>query len=367
MRKYFSIFAVFAVMGASAAQSPNNWFDVGDISSYSWPTDGSDYKVSNGTWSATAAAKKNGASLELVDENTDLRFTPTMSVESTDHAAKVVAHITFSAFSADDLSFTPTYDSLGSLIVVDEGEGVLAYYGAGYSATTGENEWICLGGEPKVGEAVEVSISVGAERISYAVEGKLLGTTDAYPEAQDPKSITLAGAGAISSLAGYKEVPSTPSEDIPDTYRLIEMVSAYSNQYFVTPLHAHEGIAARVKLRWKDVTRDQVLIGAKSSAGIFSLLGVKNGRWTMGYKEEGSVTDTGVSVEVDRWYEVTVILENGRQSLQVDGTEIFHSNESTVPNLNLNLYVFALNANGTASNRAAASVRSIKLYEKKKK
>lgn len=147
--------------------------------------------------------------------------------------------------------------------------------------------------------------------------------------------------------------------EIPEQFP--SFVESHGDAYIDTEVVVTNAVNAKIDVAWRDVSTsdDRVLVGCRASNQRLNPLQNYLGKAYYGY--DGYLPTT-LQLAGGKRYAFDSELKPGRQFITCDGATIVNKAESPSLNVNLPLYVFACNQNGTATYYDKAQLYGLKIW-----
>ena len=144
-------------------------------------------------------------------------------------------------------------------------------------------------------------------------------------------------------------------------YTPVEYLESTGTQYIDTGVNAETGITCDLEAEYRSITGNSSMVSAFNNKDRFYCAHISNPekKWTLGY---GDYYLANEIPKVNTIYNIKSSLLQNEQKIIVNGNEIISKNIIDNYNLNLNLYVFAMNINGVAACFSKARLYKLKLY-----
>ena len=147
----------------------------------------------------------------------------------------------------------------------------------------------------------------------------------------------------------------------PDFYVTYIAATSGGNQYIDLGIVGKTGVKMETDMMWSsDITGDISYMGARKGDVRYYPLNANGSKWSTGYSvwQKGS-TD----ITAGKKYHVVSDLKAGSQTIVADGTKVHSKSQSGTVDTGLNLYLFAINYNGTASNFSVARCYGLTIWD----
>ncbi|MGN0919568.1 MAG: hypothetical protein ACI4OR_02260, partial [Alphaproteobacteria bacterium] len=124
----------------------------------------------------------------------------------------------------------------------------------------------------------------------------------------------------------------------------VEYLESNGTQCIDTGVVGKSGLETDIDMEWVVVPLDGTFLGARKKDIRIYPLHYFNNNWTLGYNK---YTNTGGLAETNKKYHIHTVLEAGTQTLSVDGTTVINQSDGSSYDTGLNMYIFALNYDGS--------------------
>ena len=147
----------------------------------------------------------------------------------------------------------------------------------------------------------------------------------------------------------------------PDFYVSYIAATSGGNQYIDLGIVGKTGVKMEADMMWSsDITGDISYMGARKGDVRYYPLNANGSKWSTGYSvwQKGS-TD----ITAGKKYHVVSELKAGSQTIVADGTTVHSKIQSGTVDTGLNLYLFAIDYDGKASNFSAARCYGLTIWD----
>lgn len=149
-----------------------------------------------------------------------------------------------------------------------------------------------------------------------------------------------------------------------------EYIDVPKGVWFDVGVRARSGTRMWAKMEWDAVGEgdeyDRAFLDArkdeKTNSRVF-LFHTAHGRAGLGYGSYKDINNNNSSLEANRRYEVETDLQVGRQTMKIDGVEIFNEQSNQKIDTGLNFYLFANNIAGDAKFMGAGRIYGLKIWQ----
>lgn len=198
---------------------------------------------------------------------------------------------------------------------------------------------------------------------TYLFPEMLLEPSTRYRFTVQPRGQYGAKGAAIRAEA---TTPELFASSAPDAF--VEYIESTGLQHLDTGVRARSGTKVEIDGMFTAVGGDVAFLDARGSSTTNTrvmFFHTANGVLGMGYGGFIYPTRNGswIPLEANRRYHVVTELDAGAQSLDLDGVRVYSAADAQEVDAGCNLYLFANNIGGSASNRAAARCYGLKIWQ----
>ena len=208
------------------------------------------------------------------------------------------------------------------------------------------------------------------------MQAKKIYVPDNLVETYLAQTVAIANIGEVLPLSNYTTVMPRITSDgtlvlgelvegcaigrIPQEFQEVAYIQSTGTQHIDTGIIGKGWLESYVEAEFTTVPGDGTLLGSRNGYTRLYLIHSFPSRWCYGYGEFYSSNNFIVK---DTKYSIYTKLYNGNQEMRINDTIVLNNSVVGDINTNLNVFIFALNYNGSRNYPVSAKLYSTKLIE----
>jgi len=218
--------------------------------------------------------------------------------------------------------------------------------------------------------------AIAIQTQGHCMRAKKIYVPDNLLETYLAQTEAIAGIGEVLPLSKYTTVMPRITSDgtlvlgeliegcaigrIPQEFQEVAYIQSTGTQYIDTGIIGKGGLESYVEAEFTTVPGDGTLLGSRSWDTRLYLIHSYPSRWCYGY---GGYYCSNSLIVKDTKYSIYTKLYNGNQEMRVNDIIVLNNSVVGDFNTNLNMFIFALNSNGSPNYPVSAKLYSAKLIE----
>ena len=178
-------------------------------------------------------------------------------------------------------------------------------------------------------------------------------------ELDSTRKYIISNDGKVEQLITEEQTSLLPKE-----YQQVEYIESTGTQYIDTRFNAETGISCKLTAMYREIGKNNSILAAFDKANekrmYFAHISNPGTFWTLGY---GNYYLSDKVPVKDTIYNIDTSLLSNEQKIIINQKTIISKTLSDVYNINLNMYIFAMNKNNNVENYSKSRVYSLKLYK----
>ena len=151
---------------------------------------------------------------------------------------------------------------------------------------------------------------------------------------------------------------------LPKEYQQVEYIESTGTQYIDTKFNSETGISCDLIASYREIGKNNSILAAfdknREQRMYFAHISNPGTFWTLGYGDYYLSNKIPIK---DTIYRIKSKLLNNEQEIIINEEEIIRKELSNYYNINLNMYVFAMNKNGVVDNFSKSRVYGLELFK----